>query len=44
LEDIALCENVAARSNLEGMSGGIIPVIVDLEWWLALDAYGEVGK
>lgn len=42
LEYIALCENIAARSNLEGMAGGIIPVIVDLEWWLARYASGEV--
>jgi hypothetical protein len=31
LEDIALSENIAARSDLEGMARGIIPVIVDLE-------------
>lgn len=32
LEDITLCENVAAGANLKGMTSGVIPVVVDLRW------------
>lgn len=31
LEDVALGEDVAARANLEGVAGVVVPVVVDLE-------------
>lgn len=30
LEDVALCKDVAARPDLEGMAGRVVPVVVDL--------------
>lgn len=30
LEDVALGQNVAARSNFKGVSAGVVPVVVDL--------------
>lgn len=30
LEDVALSQDIAARSDFEGVSGGVVPVVVDL--------------
>lgn len=38
LEDVALGQNVAARSNFKGVSAGVVPVVVDrVEKGVALD-------
>jgi hypothetical protein len=30
LEDVALSQDITARSDFEGVSGGVVPVVVDL--------------